>query len=98
MVYEPKMNENVIPVEVHDVEDFTNSQYGKSFEQWRGDRKDLTMDDLIVSNDQAEVNRLQGALREIKTMLKFPYLLIEELETMAQDEAREKQEEKDKEK
>ena len=87
--YNEGLDTFLIPVEDFQIDEFVDSTFGKAYEQWLEDRFDITVKALIESNDQAEVNRLQGCLREIQTMQDFPDFLREENKLKSEDKAEE---------
>ena len=90
--YNEGLDSHLIPVSDSDVNNFVTSTYGKAYEQWLADRFDITVAALIKSDDQAEVNRHQGMLREIQTMQEFPELILRENKLMREDKLLEEKE------
>lgn len=88
--FNPGLDTDLIPVQDHEIDDYINSTFGKAYEQWLSDRFDITVQDLIESNDQSMVNRLQGALRELLTMQEFPDFLLQENKMKREEDAMER--------
>jgi len=82
----PFVDEFIIPLKEHDIDNLLENRAWKSIEQMLYDRIDVLIDDLINVDDPLEMKEFQGRLREDKLMLDVPRLLLEEVRDMRRQE------------
>lgn len=92
--YNPYIDDNIIPIDRHNVDEYTDSQYGKSFEQWLEDVQTVIVNFLVKENNEQEVFRLQGELRVLQTVKAFPELMLDLLKMKEEDKRIEMEEKK----
>ena len=75
----PFVDEFIIPLQEHDIDNLIENRAWMSIEQMLRDRIDVLIDDLINVDDPLEMKEYQGRLREDKLLLEVPRLLVEEV-------------------